>query len=341
MLFSQSNKKDRLKRVFKFFLKLSFPAFMLWTASCDIQGTGPTERDMEGFVLNAYLYRGQSVNDVRLVSLIPMGGEDTIITRVETDEETGDTLDVYQDTLKIVDPINDAKITLAVDGKKYPLTASGDSGWYEEASRNLIIKEGKKYRIEIKYNGKSAHAETIVPEKPEGLRVTGDTIYRQARGPRGRQNDSASQQTQNTSDLPTSVLLKWKNKNEAPYYILSQMLQTDTTQGGGQNFWRGGRRPRGNFTSADSMVVTTTRQRGQRRGRVSQIQVGRPGQYLVKVHSVTEEFRQIQRSITDAINQQDEGFLSEPLTNVTNGLGVFAAFNYDSVLVTVVRPPQQ
>ena len=50
------------------------------------------------------------------------------------------------------------------------------------------------------------------------------------------------------------------------------------------------------------------------------------GKHTIKIYSVNEEYANLYEN-----RSQDSRNLSEPVTNVKNGLGIFTAFSYDEV----------
>jgi len=56
------------------------------------------------------------------------------------------------------------------------------------------------------------------------------------------------------------------------------------------------------------------------------------GRHAVKVYRVNQEYADLYES-----REQDSRSLAEPLTNVGNGLGIFTAFNYEEVMINIVK----
>ncbi len=110
--------------------------------------------DQQTPVVEAFLYTGEQVDDVKLTELIPFGN----------DEED-------------IPPINDAQVSLIYAESSYQLEPSpGDSGYYHYPGDDLVIKPGETYNLEVLANGVAIHAETVVPEAPSGVVISQDTI---------------------------------------------------------------------------------------------------------------------------------------------------------------------
>jgi hypothetical protein len=56
------------------------------------------------------------------------------------------------------------------------------------------------------------------------------------------------------------------------------------------------------------------------------------GKHTIKIYSVNEEYANLYEN-----RSQDSRNLSEPVTNIKNGLGIFTAFSYDEVAFYVTN----
>ncbi|MCI5057169.1 MAG: DUF4249 domain-containing protein [Flavobacteriales bacterium] len=128
-----------------------FGLFALLIGAC----TKPesNEDELKKVVMEAFIFAGEPVDDIRLTELLPFGGEDTV-----------------------ADPINDADVRIIWRNQTFTLSNEGDSGVYHYAGTDLQINEGELYKIEVDYFGKTASAFTIVPPPTEGLTITRDTM---------------------------------------------------------------------------------------------------------------------------------------------------------------------
>jgi len=83
-------------------------AVALAIAAC---GTDPfSPATDKRFVVQAYLYAGEPVTDIRITSTLPLGSTDSVAP-----------------------PINDAAVTLVKEGERYPLAPTpGESGAYHD-----------------------------------------------------------------------------------------------------------------------------------------------------------------------------------------------------------------
>lgn len=115
--------------------------------------------------------------------------------------------------------------------------------------------------------------------------------------------------------------LTWNNTNQEYYYMVITNLETNPVKIIDDNAFPN--RPTGNFnftsspTRADNFTIRF-------------IQLEQFGKHRIKLFRVNKEYADLYDS-----KQQDSRNLNEPVTNVKNGLGVFTAFNVDSVFFEV------
>lgn len=113
------------------------------------------EPEHDQAVVQAYLYAGEPVDDIKITSTLSLSSEDSLAP-----------------------PVNDADIILIKEGITYQLIASeGDSGYYNYPGSDLIVEEGDAFRIEVTWGGKTAYGETTVPGPPEAVNLSSGTLY--------------------------------------------------------------------------------------------------------------------------------------------------------------------
>ncbi|MFC1639376.1 DUF4249 family protein [Gemmatimonadota bacterium] len=120
-------------------------------AGCDSTSTEPEATDL--FVVEAFLFAGEVINDIRITETIPLS----------------DTIDAP--------PINDAQVELFKNGLTYTLVATGDSGYYEYTADDLAVEAGDTIGIAVTYGGVIATGETVVPNAPVGVGIDRDTLW--------------------------------------------------------------------------------------------------------------------------------------------------------------------
>lgn len=216
----------------------------------------------------------------------------------------------------VAPPVNDANVYLTKDGTRYALVATaGRPGFYHYPGDDLSVVAGDQFMIESEYLGKVATATTVVPSKPTQVGANPDQLSVQELtfgfGGRGMFGN----------DDTTAVQVTWSNPAGESYYVTLENIESDPTPifelpAGFEN-----RRP----IRFVSIPVNSEEYRITRRS------VEFFGTHMVKVYRVNREYVDLYIS-----RNQDPQDLNEPLTNVTGGLGIFTAFNSDSVLIEVV-----
>lgn len=251
------------------------------------QEDSPFVSDTNLVVVQAYLYANEPVRDIRLTSTLPLDAADS--TKAS--------------------PINDAHVILSKNGQSYLLEASaGDSGYYH--SDSVEVKVGDVFNIEIEYNDELITGETEVPEAPENVTISSDTLELPAElNPwdfKPGEFDSLE------------LIVEWTNDNEELYYIVLDNIETNPTaiDIGLPPF-------PGRFISQpvnrDSYPIRLP-------------MLTHYGLHRVIVYRINQEYGDLYLS-----RNQDSRDLNEPLTNIENGLGVFSAFNSDSVFFNVIQ----
>ena len=104
-------------------------------------------------MVEAFLYSGEPVNDIRLTYTIPLGSTDTVGP-----------------------PINDAEVVLRRDGTAYALVPSGSAGFYHYPGADLQVSVGDQFRIEVTHSGQTVSGETAVPSPPSGVQISDDVL---------------------------------------------------------------------------------------------------------------------------------------------------------------------
>lgn len=211
-------------------------------------------------------------------------------------------------------PITDAEVFIIFDGKKYKLSPTKNRfGYYHYAGRDLQVETGKKYIIEFEYFGRKTSAETTVPAVPKIIKISPSTIYV------SKVNGFMDLFNNNSVE---DIKLTWNNANQDYHYMVIDNLEMTP-----QKIVADGALPNGNrnfnLTSSPTRSDNFT---------IRFLQLDQFGKHRIKLFGVNKEYADLYNS-----QQQDSRNLNEPVTNVKNGLGVFTAFNMDSVFFEVKR----
>ncbi len=115
--------------------------------------------------------------------------------------------------------VNDAQIFIStVDAVFELIPSAGDSGYYHYPGDDLEIIIGEEYFIEFEFGVDRVEAETVVPEKPEGLSISEDIIEI---APIIEFQDLA-----NFRDL-SQIEVTWSNPDGDYYYVVVENLEDD------------------------------------------------------------------------------------------------------------------
>ena len=209
----------------------------------------------------------------------------------------------------IVQKIADVDIEILHNGNSYQLTPSDSAGYYHYSGTDLEISLGESYQIEIEYFNNLTTAETTVPFPPTGLTIS--------------QNIFSINPEQMYADkefwmnMP-QIEISWDESGNDYFYILIENVEEEPI-----DIYSGRKRGKG-FRRITLPV------QGNNYTFMPMEIVQQYGTHLIRVFRVNQEYADLYESM-----QQDSRDLNEPLTNISNGLGVFTAFSCDSLYFEV------
>lgn len=219
-------------------------------------------------------------------------------------------------TLEVINDISGMDVYLTTHGETYLLTEMSDSaGYYIDQTGTLVISESQSCQLEFQYNGTQVSSSTTVPVKPENF-VTSETTVEVERitetgGGGGGPPDI------------TDIELSWNGENNAFYLIYIQYLEEEYDPVN-SNIVIEDTAAFANFSSAPFQDSLYT---------IRSMQFMYFGEYRIVLSSITEEYAQLY----ETLSQSSLEGLAEPPTNVTNGKGIFTAFNSDTLTINVVE----
>jgi hypothetical protein len=210
-------------------------------------------------------------------------------------------------------PINDASVVLYKEGLSYTLVSTGDSGYYAYPGDDLSIEVGDSIGIEISYRGSVATGGTVVPEPPVGVSLDRDTLF----VPEFGFGIGGGGFNRENSQLAAS----WENPDQLLHYVVIESLEDSAETIIPEDFQR--------FRGRFRLVAPPTTNDFHF---INMMELETLGSHVAKVYRVNKEYAQLYENRT-----QDSRDLNEPPSNISGGLGVFSAFNSDSVFFEVVR----
>lgn len=345
---------DVKKNYFEFISGFMLPiiAIIASLLSCSGMGTRPSEEDTNAIVVRAYLYAGKPVSDVRLLSLAETV-HDTMIrmTRWDSFYSRSDSIDTVI-TWVTPNTIDNAVVTISSGGVSYGLTFR-ESGWYEEQSGGLVISEGRTYRIDVIAGNRHAWAETTVPSRVGGLRVSRNIIYKDSVQEKDTSPDTCGKygcpkgsshglgKAGSNYSLPTlpdsltHLVTKWNNPDRA-YLYYRYIMDTIADY-----------RPTGEgYIAVDSLRISSLIfKMADGSGSTSMpgetgLTMWYPGRFELYIYSTTPDYQAMLNDVAaekyDSTHQNQERWTKSP-TNVHGGLGYFTSFSIDSTSFTVGR----
>lgn len=206
----------------------------------------------------------------------------------------------------------DATNPTYIDGQKVivyennvPITLHGiGNGVYQDTTK--IVKVGNDYKLAFTYNNTQVTAETIVPQNPTGFTGSASSIIIPPMG--GGFSPGTI--------YPTPVVYTWNNPDQSYYFLSAKCVEstlvsisTDTAN----------ERPR--FSRPPTQANTAS---------LSFNNFSYYGLHHVYLYKANLEFAALYNSSgTSSLN------ITNPVTNIQNGYGIFTSFGVDSLNIIV------
>ena len=208
------------------------------------------------------------------------------------------------DTISLGFPVTDLKLKISDGARTVELTETTDGNYVY--SDTTFITEHKTYSLSFDYNNKTISSETTVPDKPTGF-VTSDSLQKVPVMDFG---------TTPATFVP--ITLSWNNTTGGHYIMVLKNTETSRTS----------TNPRNNGSYRDTELIL---------GQVSSFQTQQMtfnylGNYRVLLFHINKEY-------SDALNNNGGSSLNltNPYTNIVNGLGIFTSMQADSLKLRVYQ----
>jgi hypothetical protein len=185
------------------------------------------------------------------------------------------------------------------------------AGYYEAPDSTWFVGVGDSLFLEVKALEHTATASTTVPRKPEGVAISRREAYVRL------ETRNTPFGTLTTPRLADAVQVSWQNPNAEYFYTILTSIDTARIplRADSVNF---------NFIVSEPATGTTYN--------VRDFDIRYTGRHLVNVYRINKEYADLYKS-----RSQDSRTLSEPLTNIRGGLGIFTAFASDTATFIVRR----
>ena len=265
--------------------------FIYFLFSCDVE---IPIRD--NFVIEAFLFQGEEVDDIKVKETKLWNSEDSI--------------DTY---------INNASVKLYGNGNEYLLDYNSSFDSYVLGEK-IEILSGEKYGIEITVKERTATAETIVPSKPLGLKMSENKIVVPPLVISPALPNILANLFENAR---TNVI--WNNPNDEQHYLTIQYIGADEDPIFNDKI------PGvvGEFFSNFSLQSAPT---SGNKYNVICMSLKNYGKYKVSLYKINKDYVSLFES-----EVQDGTELNEPPSNIINAFGIFTAFASDTTSFEIVR----
>ncbi|MAK06523.1 MAG: hypothetical protein CMG94_00570 [Marinoscillum sp.] len=279
-----SNLPFNMIRIFYFILSLLF-------ISCDDET--PIG---DNFVVEAFLFQGEKVDDIKIKETKSWNSDDTV--------------DVM---------IDNANIKLYANGDEFNLSYDNLRQSYI-SNEEIDIISGNTYGIRVEVNDRVATAETIVPTKPVGLRLSNDKIVVPSLKLSPALPNILSDLFQNAR---TNIM--WDNPTNEYHYLTIKYVSAQDDPIFTEDF------PGaiGDFFSNFSLQSAPSQDELYN---VICMSLKNYGKYMVTLYKINEDYVRLFES-----EVQDGTELNEPPSNIINAFGIFSSFASDTTSFEIVR----
>lgn len=209
-------------------------------------------------------------------------------------------------------PINDSRVSLVKNGQRYALELTpGDSGYYHYADDDLNVDPGDEFLLEIDHGGRLISARTVVPPPPAEPTLSAVEMSVDPQVPPSRFFGGEN------TDQGEPLTASWQGEEEAYYFVEVESIEPEPIP----IEWAFSRNAPLNFLFLRENSFT-----------IQPLQIAYFGTHRIRIFRANQEYADLLQFGT-----QDPNELSEPPSNIDNGLGIFTAFSSASALFEVVQ----
>ncbi|RNC83649.1 MAG: DUF4249 family protein [Balneola sp.] len=209
--------------------------------------------------------------------------------------------------------INDANVLIEWNDTSYLLSPDGnESGAYLYEGNDLQIIDGNTYVLSFEYFGERIVSSTTVPEKPQGLSVSDPRIE--------IEQINELQDLFERTEIP-NIEIYWDNPEGNYYFARVENIESDPEEIVTIDFGDNERNLSFEIEPTNLDVFN-----------VIPFTLTHYGRYQVVLYHVNQEYVDLYES-----GDQDSRNLSEPPSNVENGLGIFTSFSSDTLIFSIEK----
>jgi len=211
-----------------------------------------------------------------------------------------------------VQSIDSAKVYINHNGNDHLLFPIDNShGGYENLDTNLQITPNDTYKIHFEYNGYEVSASTVIPERPSGASLSTSIYYvdTSVTGP--------------GSGMQNPLIVNWDNADNSFYIVVVEYLEADydpINENLTEDQYETYRKVSTDPINSNSINLTTRKH------------LLFFGHYKVILYKINEEYVNLYENISQSTLN-----MTEPLTNIDNGVGIFTGINSYTLFLRVVE----
>jgi hypothetical protein len=201
--------------------------------------------------------------------------------------------------------IENLNVVISCNGISYTLASQGNGYYVADTSLHIVV--GNTYTLEFTYNDEIVSSSTVIPAKPTAYTASASSITVQQFDP-----NSGTMPT-----FPDPIELDWDNANHDYYLIVvknieSTLVPTDTVNINNRAF-------RTEPTQSNTYKIQA-------------MQFKYYGTHQVILYKLNAEYAALYND-----NGSNSLNLTSPVTNITNGFGIFTGINADTLYIEVTN----
>ena len=210
---------------------------------------------------------------------------------------------------EVAETIDDALVSLQIDGTAYDLLALGSEGYYELP--DIVISAGQVLELNFEFADQIVSASTSIPEKPLGLTLSAEEISLT------KIEDFTDIQN---SSFPDPVEISWDAVAEQYYFLSIENIETNPEQVN-ELF---------DFGDSTNVQISTRPDITGNYFMDTRREISQFGTYRIVLFSVNPEYAALFEEVSN-----ESTSLGEPPTNIINGKGIFTGINSDTTYLEV------
>lgn len=208
--------------------------------------------------------------------------------------------------------INDAEVFLEWNNQSFYLIPGSEDGVYIYSGDDLEVNVGDSYSLSVDYYDKITTSTTTVPSVPTGLNLNKDEL-----------EIPVIDDFLDLFNLPDlePIEIYWDNPSGNYYYVVIENMESDPEEINQLNL---------DFDRENFFLVTPPTNLDVYNlapGDITQF-----GTHRVIVYRVNQEYVDLYDS-----SEQDSRNLTEPRSNIENGVGIFTAFSSDTTYFEITK----